>query len=280
VLQDFITHERQTEVALTYTNQDVVTSLLVDPKHTIDIPVDTPPSINPRTFTVARPTRLQKATILLQVELKTMQKALKTTIQERFEQGLRQDYLAQVRVNAQLLNGFEGFNGELATLWAQKRGAKDKELAQYKIKNKRKNKMIKNDALDNEGKREEVAKLMQRLGHVGILAPDLEQLTLRTLAKTEDWQNKSGNMRSDGSVGGRQVVDIMNASPSEEEASHVGLGGMELAETSLEDAHLPPSVDMGSDNALREVELGETSVEGKNVLPSVDAESGTTTIEE
>jgi hypothetical protein len=229
---------------------------------------------------VARPTSLQKATILLQVELKTMQKALKTTIQERFEQGLRQDYLAQVRVNAQLLNGFEGFNGELATLWAQKRGAKDKELAQYKIKNKRKNKMIKNDALDNEGKREEVAKLMQRLGHAGILAPDSEQLTLRTLAKTEDWQNKSGNMQSDGSVGGRQVVDIMNASPSEEEASHVGLGGMELAETSLEDAHLPPSVDMGSDNALREVELGETSVEGKNVLPSVDAESGMTTIEE
>jgi hypothetical protein len=72
----------------------------------------------------------------------------------------------------------------------------------------------------------------------------------------------------------------MNASSSEEEASHVGLGGVESVETSSEDAHLPPSVDTGSDNALRDVELGETSVEGKNVLPSVDAESGMTTIEE
>jgi hypothetical protein len=233
VLQDFVTRERRGEVTLTYANQDVVKSLLETPIHRIDIPVDTPTSTIPKPLTTAPPTSPPKTTTPLEVRLKSTPRELTATIRNRFERGLRQDYLAQVRVNARLLDGFEGFHGELAELWTRKREAKDRQLARAKIRDERKNAAIKKDALDDEKTKEDAGKVMQRLGHTVIRGSDSEQNLLRTWAKTEERQEGSGNSDSVGIVEER-VVEDENAPPSEEEASHVGLGGVETVETSTE----------------------------------------------
>jgi hypothetical protein len=184
--------------------------------------------------------------------------------------------MAQMRVNERLLGGFEGFRGELAELWRKQRLANDQRLAQHRIRDERRNEAIKKDVLDNGAGWEEAAKLRRRLDHTGIPGPDSGRVLLRATAETEERQKESANSGFVGIVEGR-VVEETNSSPSEEVASHVGLGG-ESVQTSTEDAHVPPSIDEGSNAALREVEL-VSSVEGTNALPSVEASSQAATTE-
>jgi hypothetical protein len=235
MLQDYITRERRGEITLTYANKDAVNSILSNPVHRIDIPADTPTSIVPKPQTMAPPASPPPTTTPLEVRLKFTPRTLSSTIRNRFEKVLRQDYLAQVRVNARLLDGFEGFHGELAELWTQKRQAKDRELARIRIKDERKNEAIKKDGLDNERANEETGKLMQRLDHAVIPGSDSERNLLRTWAKTVEGQEGSGNSDSVGIVVEERGVEDVNASPSEEVASHGGLGGVETVENSTDE---------------------------------------------
>jgi len=69
----------------------------------------------------------------------TLLPELHQTIRQRFIRRLRQDHLTQLRVNRRLLEGFEGFHGELAKLWEQSRLDRDDKLARSKIKDDKAN---------------------------------------------------------------------------------------------------------------------------------------------
>jgi len=219
---------------------------------------------------MAPPKEQPRKTIPLTVQLKLTKNDLKSSLRQRFERGLRQDYIAQVRVNARLLDGFEGFHGELATLWRQTRERKDKELARHRIKDERKNISIKEGALDNGMGAEEAAKLMERLRHTGIPGPDSERGLLRTMAKAEGSQEQSKVSGVAESVEARVLGEI-NATPSGEEA--IELGEVGSVETSVGEMNAPPYTKEESQAVSAKVKSAESEV--VNESPAVETDSST-----
>ena len=136
--QDYITGERGKALALTYADDNVAKTILTAGTHTIKIPCAPDAGTMPERLDRPQPPQ-QHRLAQLEIKVDKLLPELHETIRQRFMRKLRQDHLTQLRVNRRLLEGFEGFHGELARLWEQSRLDRDAELARSKMKDDKAN---------------------------------------------------------------------------------------------------------------------------------------------
>jgi len=164
--QDYITGERGKALALTYADDNVAKTILTAGTHSIKIPRVPDAGTTPERLDGLQPPQ-QHRLAQLEIKVEKLLPELHQTIRQRYMRRLRQDYLTQLRVNRRLLEGFEGFHGELARLWEQSRLDRDDELARSKIKDDKAN-IDKGDEVRWGQQRDpsqdrETARLMERL---------------------------------------------------------------------------------------------------------------------
>jgi hypothetical protein len=178
--QDFITSERGRTFAITYVDHNVTKTVLTTETHIIDIPVEPDSSTPVRRFSRPNDTGLlEQKMVPIEIKIAPLKPQLDQTIQDRFHRKIRQDYTTQLRVNRRMLEGFEGFHGELARLWDHRKQEKYEELVSIKIADDRTN--LKREGGRNRSGHDSVDKEIPRLGLAdvdGIEVPQLEDGTV------------------------------------------------------------------------------------------------------